>query len=78
MASGDPENRVLVYFKDIPPKKFTRAMLTIAIFALLDQAQVLNQGRKESLLVSREGSLMGTQCPERDFRCRTLIFMHHE
>lgn len=36
MASGDRENRVLVYFKDIPPKKFTRAMLTIAGFAQLD------------------------------------------
>lgn len=36
MASGDRENRGLVYFKDIPPEKFTRAMLTIAGFAQLD------------------------------------------
>lgn len=35
-ASGDQEKRGLVYFKDIPPKKFTRAMLTIAAFAQLD------------------------------------------
>jgi len=78
MASGDQKNRVSVYFRDIPPKMFTRAMLTIAIFAQPDRAVVLNQGREGSPLVSHKGLLMGTKSPERDFRCRALIFMRHE
>lgn len=77
-ASGDQENRGLVYFKDIPPKELTKSMLTIAVFAQPDRVQVLNQGRDGSLLAYHEGLLMGTECHERDFRCRVLIFMHHE
>lgn len=73
-----PREQGLVYFKDVSPKSFTRAVLTVTIFTQLGWAQVLNARREGSLLVGHEGLLMDIECPERSFGCRALIFIHHE
>lgn len=69
-----PREQGLVYFKDVSPKRLTRAMLTVDIFAQLGWAQVFNARREGSLLVSHEDLLMDK--PERGFGCRALIFIH--